>query len=98
MGRAQSKELATLLPGAAPPECGERIGPEKEASSWKGSILLGGLSSRALIRLTLDGRRVSDEERLNMGFRVRDVIEAPDGAVLLLSDDSNGELLRLTPA
>ena len=66
--------------------------------TWKGSILMGGLSSRALIRLTLDGRRVTGEERLNMGFRVRDVIEAPDGAVLLLSDGGNGELLRLTPA
>lgn len=66
--------------------------------SWKGSALLGGLSSRALIRLTVDGDKVTDEERLNMGFRVRDVIAAPDGAVLLLSDGNNGELLRLTPA
>jgi glucose/arabinose dehydrogenase len=65
--------------------------------SWKGSAFIGGLSSKALIRLTLDGQKMSDEERLNVGFRVRDVIEAPDGAILLLSDGNNGELLRLTP-
>ena len=66
--------------------------------SWKGNAFIGGLSSRALIRLTISGATVADEERINMGFRVRDVEEAPDGAVLLLSDGNNGELLRLTPA
>jgi len=65
---------------------------------WKGSALIGGLSSKALIRVTLDGDKAVDEERLEMGKRIRDVIEAPDGAVLLLTDGSNGELLRLTPA
>src|SRR5437763_3618053 len=64
---------------------------------WKGNVLIGGLSSKAGIRLTLDGNKVTDEDRLNMGFRVRDVEQAPDGAVLLLSDGNNGELLRLTP-
>ena len=64
---------------------------------WKGNVLIGGLSSKAVIRLTLDGNKVTDEDRLNMGFRVRDVEQAPDGAVLLLSDGNNGELLRLTP-
>ena len=66
--------------------------------AWKGSAFIGGLSSRALIRLAVDsGGKVGEEERLNTNFRVRDIIETPDGAILLLSDGPNGELLRLTP-
>lgn len=65
--------------------------------AWKGNALIGGLSSKALIRLTIKDGRVTDEDRLDMKLRIRDMIEAPDGAVLLLSDGGNGELLRLTP-
>jgi glucose/arabinose dehydrogenase len=52
----------------------------------------------AVIRLTLDGNRVKNEERLNMGRRIRDVLQAADGAILVVTDDKNGELLRLTPS
>ena len=64
---------------------------------WKGNAFIGGLSSKALIRLAIDNGKVTDEERLNTNFRVRDMIEGPDGAILLLSDGPQGELLRLTP-
>jgi glucose/arabinose dehydrogenase len=66
--------------------------------AWKGNAFIGGLSSRALIRLKLDGEKVAEEEKINMNMRIRDVIEAPDGAILLLTDGANGQLLRLTPA
>jgi glucose/arabinose dehydrogenase len=65
---------------------------------WRGSLIVGGLSSKALIRLTLDGAKVTGEERIDMQRRIRDVIEAQDGALLAITDDKNGELLRLTPA
>ena len=65
---------------------------------WRGNALLGGLSSEALIRLTLDGNRVKDEERIPMHRRIRDVVQAPDGSVLLLTDGKEGDLLRLMPA
>jgi glucose/arabinose dehydrogenase len=65
---------------------------------WKGNILIGGLSSEALVRLTLDGQRVTREERIDMGERIRDVHQGDDGAVYLLTDKSDGEILRLTPA
>ena len=67
-------------------------------TGWRGSALVGGLSSQALIRLTLDGERVAIEERVDMKRRIRDVIQTPDGAILLIVDDKNGDLLRLTPA
>lgn len=64
---------------------------------WKGSALIGGLSSQSVIRVAIDGAKATEAERLGMGLRVRDLIEAPDGALLLLSDGKEGELLRLTP-
>jgi aldose sugar dehydrogenase len=51
-----------------------------------------------LIRLTLDGTKVSAEERIDMQRRIRDVLQLPDGALLVVTDDQNGELLKLTPA
>jgi aldose sugar dehydrogenase len=65
---------------------------------WRGNLVVGGLSSKALIRLTLDGAKVIAEERIDMQRRIRDVIQAADGALLAITDDPKGELLRLTPA
>jgi glucose/arabinose dehydrogenase len=64
--------------------------------AWKGNLLIGGLSSEALVRLTLDGETVKAEERIPMGTRIRDVAQAPDGSVYLLSDEDDGKVLRLT--
>jgi aldose sugar dehydrogenase len=65
--------------------------------AWKGSALIGGLSSKAVIRVKIEGDRATEEERLEMGKRIRDVIQAADGTVLLLTDGAGAELLRLTP-
>jgi glucose/arabinose dehydrogenase len=64
--------------------------------AWRGNLLIGGLSSEAIIRLTLDGENVAAEERIPMGERIRDVIEAPDGSVYALTDARAGKILRLT--
>ena len=56
------------------------------------------LLSKAVIRLTLDGAKVVGEERIDMQRRIRDVIQARDGALLVITDQKDGELLRLTPA
>lgn len=65
---------------------------------WRGDLLIGSLSDRALVRVELEGERVTGEERLDMGARIRDVVEGPDGAVYLLTDKANGEILRLAPS
>jgi glucose/arabinose dehydrogenase len=65
---------------------------------WRGNLLMGGLSSKALIRLTLNDAKVTGEERIDMQRRIRDVVQDRDGALLVITDDKNGELLRLTPA
>jgi glucose/arabinose dehydrogenase len=65
---------------------------------WRGSLLIGGLSSTGVVRLEIDGRKVTHEERMQLAERIRDVEQAPDGSVYLLTDESNGQVLRLTPA
>ena len=64
---------------------------------WKGSLFMGTLRGQALIRLTLDGNRISAEERLleDLGERVRDVRQGPDGWLYVLTDGSKGRVLRI---
>jgi glucose/arabinose dehydrogenase len=66
---------------------------------WKGNFLIGGLSSKALVRLAVKGDRVTGEERLltDMDARIREVVQGPEGAVYLLTDDTDGKLLKLVP-
>ena len=63
---------------------------------WRGQLIIGGLVSKGLVRLTLDGTTVKNEERTDLQRRIRDVLELADGSLLVLSDDKAGELLRLT--
>jgi glucose/arabinose dehydrogenase len=66
---------------------------------WRGNIFIGGLSSQALVRLVLRDDRVIGEERLlmDLGARIREVVQGPDGALYVLTDAANGRLLKLTP-
>ncbi len=67
--------------------------------AWKGSLFIGGLSSKKLVRLTLKGDRVIGEEWLlqDLKQRIRDVRVGPDGAVYVATDDSDGKVLKLVP-
>ena len=66
---------------------------------WKSNLFIGGLATQTLVRLELDGEKVTKEERLlqELRQRIRDVRVGPDGALWLLTDSANGQLLRLTP-
>ncbi len=64
--------------------------------AWKGDILMGGLSSEALIRIDVNGDRASKANQWSMNARIREVEQGPRGEVYLLED--SGRLLRLEPA
>lgn len=70
---------------------GERFAP------WQGNLFIGALAGQALLRLELQDGRVVHEERLlqELGARIRDVREGPDGYLYVLTDAANGQLLRL---
>jgi glucose/arabinose dehydrogenase len=72
-------------------------------AAWTGNAFLGGLSSRALIRVEIDGDTAAEAERFEMGERIREVEQGPDGAIWLLEDEDDdggkgGRLLKLTPS
>ena len=66
--------------------------------AWQGNALIGGLASRALIRVKIDGNSAEEVERFDMGKRIREVEQGPDGAIWVLEDKEGGRLLRLTPS
>lgn len=67
--------------------------------AWKGNILIGGLGSKAVVRLIMQDGKVVGEERLltDLNERIRDVIVGPDGALYLATDSKNGRVLKVAP-
>jgi aldose sugar dehydrogenase len=68
--------------------------------AWRGNLFIGALAGRYLARLELDGEKVMAEEKLlaGLGARIRDVRQAADGSIWLLTDHHDGKVLRLVPA
>jgi glucose/arabinose dehydrogenase len=66
---------------------------------WRNSLFVGALGQRRLVRLALDGGRVTGEEHLlvDRNQRIRDVRQGPDGALYVLTDQEQGQLLRIAP-
>jgi glucose/arabinose dehydrogenase len=73
---------------------------ERYGKAWQGSLFVGSLKFGRLHRLELgaDGRVVREQSLLaEVGQRIRDVRQGPDGLLYVLTDASNGQLLRLLP-
>lgn len=67
---------------------------------WNGSGLIGGLSSQSLVRVAFDCTSAREAERFDMGTRIREVEQGPDGTIWLLEDGgkgAQGRLYRLDP-
>ncbi|MGN1057586.1 MAG: PQQ-dependent sugar dehydrogenase [Comamonas sp.] len=64
---------------------------------WKGHMVVGALKAKRLERITLNENKVEKVEHLlpNLGQRVRDVRQGPDGWLYVLTDERKGQLLRL---
>jgi len=83
----------SIAPSGAAFYTGDRF-PE-----WKGNLFVGALAGQALHRLVLDGEKIVGEEKLlaDLGERIRDVRNGPDGALWLLTDSPEGRVLRVVP-
>lgn len=66
-------------------------------AAWKGDAILTGLQSQGLVRVRVAGPTASEQQRIPLGARIREVEQGPDGAIWVLEDAPTGRLLRLTP-
>jgi len=66
--------------------------------AWRGNLFAGGLAGQEIRRIVLDGENVARQETIPIAQRVRTVAEAPDGYIYVLTDEEDGELIRLEPA
>jgi aldose sugar dehydrogenase len=65
---------------------------------WNGSGFISGLGSKSLNRIVFDGHGgAKTAERWNVGKRIRDVEQAPDGSLWMLEDENPGALIHVTP-
>jgi glucose/arabinose dehydrogenase len=69
-------------------------------AGWKNNFLIGSLTPGGLVRLVMKDGKVAQEERYlgDLRERIRDVRQAPDGSLYLVTDSRNGQILRITPA
>ncbi len=67
--------------------------------AWRGSLFVGALREQKLVRLVIQDNRVTGEEHLlsDRQQRIRDVRQGPDGALYIVTDETNGELWKITP-
>lgn len=68
--------------------------------AWRGSLFVGALRERRLVRLVIEGNRVTGEHHLlaDRGARIRDVRQGADGMLYIVTDGANGELWKIAPA
>ena len=70
-------------------------------ADWAGDIFIGGLSSKAVVRVEVDGENAEEAARFEWDRRIREIEQGPDGALYVLEDTRNGEggrLVKLTPS
>jgi glucose/arabinose dehydrogenase len=74
---------------------------DDEFPEWEGAFLVGGLVAQAVVVLHMESDRVTHEERVDIGARVRDVRVGPDGAVYAVTESRGGggsTIVRITDA
>lgn len=62
---------------------------------YRGSLLIAGMSGKALVRVNVKGDKATPVAQWNMGFRIRGLAQAPDGAIWLVEDGDRGAQGRL---
>ncbi len=68
---------------------------------WRGNALIGSMGAQGIVRVEITGDTAREVERLDLGARIREIEQAPDGSLYVLEDEargSQGRLLKLVPA
>ncbi|GAB94244.1 glucose/arabinose dehydrogenase [Kineosphaera limosa] len=69
----------------------------EQFADWQGDALIGGLSGQSISRVQLEGTQATKANEWDMGQRIRELEQGPDGAIWALTDGNNGQILKLTP-
>ena len=69
------------------------VNDERQFPLWKDNLLAGSLAAQSLFRIRLDGANVQYVERIEVGYRVRDLALMPDGRIAVLGDDGHARFL-----
>ena len=89
-----TKPAVTWTPVIAP---GDMIFYSGEMfADWQGDALIAGLSSRALVRVEIDGEAAVEAGRYDFDGRVRSVEQGPDGSIWVALDGEGGKVLKLS--
>ena len=64
---------------------------------WQGNLFAGGLVSKSVVRIKIEGNKTIVQETIPVGQRVRDVRQGKDGFIYILTDEQAGQLIRLEP-
>jgi len=64
---------------------------------WRGQAMIATLGTTAIVRVSLDGEKGTEQARTRFDKRLRDIVEAADGSLYVVEDGPGGRLLRLTP-
>jgi glucose/arabinose dehydrogenase len=65
---------------------------------WQGNLLAGGLVSKSVVRIKIQGNQAVVQETIPVGQRVRDVRQGKDGFIYILTDEQSGKLIRIEPS
>lgn len=97
--RVEGTEAPSYVWRVSPAISGMAFYDSQRFAPWRGNVFIGALKEQELIRLELRGDEVVHEERLlgSRGERIRDVRQAPDGSLYLLTDSARGKLLKVEP-
>jgi glucose/arabinose dehydrogenase len=96
-GPGLAEPVRHWVPSVSP--SGINFAPPNAQPLWRGALYIACLNTPGLLRLQMEGDAVLAEERLLWGrARMRQVLFAPDGGLLLLTDESRGRVLRLDAA
>ncbi len=76
-----------------------RLASDRYGSEWNGDLFVGSLKFNQVVRVPMDGMRAGAPERvIELGERVRDVRQGPDGFFYVLTEGPRGRIIRLEPA
>ncbi|HQS97937.1 MAG: dehydrogenase [Novosphingobium sp. 17-62-19] len=64
---------------------------------WQGQAIIAGLGSGGLVRVKIDGAKATELERIDLGNRIREIEQAPDGSIYVLEDGDGAKLRHITP-